>query len=128
MASITIMIGWLIIVHRLWERPSEYGGREQAALFNVVTVLTLGVGVVSLYVMLLLLTFVGGMWIINSSVLEQQLQHPAGFGNYVRLPWLSASLGTIGGVIGSGFEKSVDIRAAAYSYNPERADLREESK
>lgn len=127
-ASIAIMITWLIIVHSLWERPSEYGGREQAALFNVVTVLTLGVGVFALYVMLLLLTFVGGIWIIKTSVLEQQLQHPASFGNYVRVAWLSASLGTIGGAIGSGLEKSVDIRAAAYSYNPERGDLREDSK
>lgn len=118
--SITILIGWLIIVHGLWEEPTRSGGREQAALFNLVTVASLGLAVLLLHVALFVITLLGGLFLIDSSVLAQELQRPIGFSAYLNLAWMSASLATVAGAVGSGLETSVDIRAAAYAYHPER--------
>jgi hypothetical protein len=118
--SVATLVIWLIIVHDLWERPSQRGGREQAVLFNVVTVASLGLAVLLLYVALFVITLLGGLFLIDRAILESELGHPASLGAYVRLAWMAASLATVAGAIGSGLEGAVDIREAAYSYHPER--------
>ncbi len=53
------MVGWLIVNHKLWERPSSPTERERAVTYNTSTVLTLTIGVVVLHAtcfLLLLLT------------------------------------------------------------------------
>jgi hypothetical protein len=120
--SVITMVGWLIFVHDLWEAPRRRGGVEQATLFNVVTALSLGLGVACLSVVLFLATLVGELVIIRSSVLEQSLKHGVGLHTYVVLAWMVSAMATVGGAIGSGLEQEIDIRAAAYSYHPERED------
>jgi hypothetical protein len=120
--SMTTMVGWLIFVHDLWEKPEGHGGVEQAALFNVVTGLSLGLGVACLSMLLFLATLLGATVAIRSSVLEQTLQHGAGVREYAVLAWMVSAMATVGGALGSGLEHQIDIREAAYGYHPERDD------
>jgi hypothetical protein len=118
--SIALMVGWLIHIHDLWEKAEDRGGIEQAALFNVVTAVSLALGVLCLSAVLFLATLAGEALIIRSSVLEQQLQHGVGTAEYLALAWMVSALATVGGALGSGLEREIDIRLAAYSYHPER--------
>lgn len=118
--AIAVMVGWLIFIHDLWEKAEGRGGIEQAALFNVVTALSLALGVACLSAVLFLATLAGEALIIQSSVLEEQLQHGVGTAEYLALAWMVSALATVGGALGSGLEHEIDIRLAAYSYHPER--------
>ena len=118
--AIALMVGWLIFIHDLWEKPEGRGGIEQAALFNIVTALSLALGVACLSAVLFLATLAGEPLIIQSSVLEEQLQHGVGTAEYLVLAWMVSALATVGGALGSGLEQEIDIRLAAYSYHPER--------
>jgi hypothetical protein len=124
LASIAVMVIWLIVVHHLWERPSDRAGREQASLFNLVTAVSLALGVACLYACLFVLTLIAGAVLIESGVMEKTLGHAVGIGTYLTLAWLVSSLATIGGALGSGLERELDIREAAYSYHPERDPTR----
>jgi hypothetical protein len=44
------MIAWLIVDHKLWERPNSGDERERAALYNAATVATLIIGVAILHI------------------------------------------------------------------------------
>jgi hypothetical protein len=46
--AITAMVTWLVVKHRLWERPADPAGRKMAMLYNLTTVITLTTGVVIL--------------------------------------------------------------------------------
>jgi uncharacterized membrane protein len=118
--AIVLMVGWLIFIHDLWEKPEGRDGIEQAALFNIVTALSLALGVACLSAILFLATLAGEALIIPSSVLDQQLQHGVGTAEYLALAWMVSALATVGGALGSGLEHEIDIRLAAYSYHPER--------
>jgi len=59
-------------------------------------------------------------------VLERTLQGPAHFTDYLTLAWITSSLATVGGAIGSGLEDENTVRAAAYRYHPEPAGWRDE--
>lgn len=119
-AAVATMVVYLIVVHDLWEKPSDRWGREHALLFNATTVITLTLGVLSLYAALFALTLVVAGLIIEGGVFRETIGRPAGPGDYAALAWMVSSLATLGGTLGSGLETSVDVREAAYSYHRER--------
>ena len=118
--AIALMVGWLIFIHDLWEKAEDRGGIEQAALFNIVTALSLALGVACLSAVLFLATLAAEALVLKSSVVEQQLQHGVGTADYLALAWMVSALATVAGALGSGLERELDIRLAAYGYHPER--------
>ena len=110
---------WLIVAHDLWERASDARGREQAVLFNAATVITLLLGVLWLYLLLIAACFTGAVVVIDDSVLEKNLGHPVDVASYGVLAWLVASLATLGAALGSGLESDETVRVAAYGYHPD---------
>ena len=60
--SVGATVLWLIVSHRLWERPRGRASREQTVLFNVATTLTLLLGAAFLYAALFAMTFWGRRW------------------------------------------------------------------
>jgi hypothetical protein len=117
--AITVLVSWLIVAHDLWERAGDARGREQAVLFNAATVITLLLGVLWLYLLLMAACFVGAVVVIDDSVLKQNLSTPVDLGNYGALAWLVASLATLGAALGSGLESDETVRVAAYGYHPD---------
>ncbi|WP_430503031.1 hypothetical protein ACQRWP_16005 [Micromonospora trifolii] len=124
--GLTALVAWLIVAHDLWEKPSRETPTELARLFNLGTILTLTLATVLSYVVLFVGTVLVGVLLIDTSVLEQTLQRPVNFTDYLTLAWITSSLATVGGAIGSGLENEETVRAAAYGYHPQPDGWRDE--
>lgn len=112
--AVLAMIVWLMSYNRLWERPHDLDQRRNAVLYNSATVLTLAVGIGFMYIVLFGLVFVGALTVIPPSYLEATLHHTVTWRDYAELAWLSSSLGTFAGALGSSFESDYAVRNATY--------------
>jgi hypothetical protein len=126
--AILAMVVWLIVDNNLWERPADRQLREEAVLYNAATAFTIGIGVLCMYILLFAVTLFAALIVISPGLLESTLQHPSGFGQYVRVAWLAASLGTIAGALRSGFAGEDTVRQAAYSKREQERRTRFASK
>jgi hypothetical protein len=116
--SVVALVGWLVFTHHLREKPSPDTPAELARLFNLGTVITLGLGAAVSYAVLFVGTLGSAALLIDASVLEQSIGHPVGLGDYLTLAWIISSMATVGGALGSGLEDEEHVRAAAYGYRP----------
>lgn len=112
--AILAMMLWLMLYNGLWERPRDLDQRQNAVLYNGATVLTLGVGIASMYVMLFCVVLMGALTIVPPSYLAATLEHPVTWRDYAELAWLASSLGTFAGALGSSFESDYTVRNATY--------------
>lgn len=112
---VAAMVIWLIVYNSLWERPAGQLARKLATVYNSATVLTLAVGVVCMYVVLFGIILLGAVAVISDGYLQAVLGHPVGLVDYASLVWLSSSMGTLAGALGSGLENEDAVRRAAYS-------------
>ncbi|MEU4483036.1 hypothetical protein AB0F68_34035 [Micromonospora sp. NPDC023966] len=118
--SVLAVVLTMVLGARLWERvPRDPGAREQVVLFNVVTVLTVVIGVLALYVALAALTIIGAIALVPWDLLAESTGRPAGVAHQVKLGWLASSLATVGGALGAGLESDSAVREAAYRYQPD---------
>ncbi|MEU8327823.1 hypothetical protein [Micromonospora sp. NPDC048839] len=124
--GLAALVTWLIVAHDLWEKPDRETPTELARLFNLGTILTLTLATAVSYVVLFVGTVLVGALLIDTSVLEQTLQRPIDFTDYLTLAWITSSLATVGGAIGSGLENEETVRAAAYGYHPQPDGWRDE--
>jgi hypothetical protein len=114
LVAIALILVALVVAHGLWERRREPAARERIVLFNVVTIVTLAIGMAALYLTLFVVTATTAAVVLPPSALEQQTGAPATVGEYVRLAWFAASVATIGGALGSLVESDAAVRDAAY--------------
>ena len=124
--AIVAMVAWIIVAHHLWERPDEPDQREWAALYNGVTVLTVSVAVLAAYAILFALIFLAAWVFVPGSYFQTILKHPVGFGEYLTLSWLAASLATVAGALGASLEDEETVREASYGYRQRRRHETEE--
>lgn len=118
--SITAIAIALIAGAGLWEHTTLPGVGKQVTLFNLATTATVVLGVLSLYAALLLLALVTAPVLVPAQLLEQDIGHAVGVGDYAKLAWLTSSLATLGGALGAGLETDEAVRAAAYTYRRDR--------
>ena len=119
--AVVAMVVWIIVAHHLWERPAaQEEAREQAALYNASTALTLGVAVLFSYAVLFVLVLLAAGFFLESGFLQSNLGHPVGVSDYVRLAWMATSLATVAGALGSGLEDEETVREATYGYRQQR--------
>ncbi len=84
-------------------------------MYNAATAATVLLAVATMYVALFAVILVGGLVVIDVGYLDSILGKEAGFADYVNLAWLSASLGTIAGAVGSSFTHADVVRRATFS-------------
>nr|WP_224293964.1 hypothetical protein [Streptomyces olivaceus] len=115
--SVGLMIGWLIVDGELWHRSTEGSpeARQRARLYNASTVVTVGIGALVCYVGLMVINLLWALFILNDQVFASMTRSPLHATEYLTLSWFVASVATVGGALGSGFESDEAIRAAAYS-------------
>jgi len=106
---------WLIFYNGMWTTGRGNDERENRLLDNAATVITVGLSVALLYLVLYVVLLGAALTIITTEYLATQLQRPVSVLDHLRLAWLAASLGTMGGAIGSNFDSDQAIRAATYS-------------
>ena len=99
--------------------PAGSPVRAQVVLFNVVTVATVLIGVVVLYLALFVLTVLGVLLVVPGSLLgdlaraRDRRRGPAG-------ARVARQLGRhVGGALGAGLETDEAVREAAYTYAPD---------
>lgn len=112
--SVTIMIAT-----GLWERSPRRSAREQVILFNIVTAVTVGIGVAVLYAAIFVAMLAAALLLVPAGLLGIVLRHPAGVADQVQLAWLATSLATLGGALGAALETRETVREAAYTYRPD---------
>jgi hypothetical protein len=120
LAAIVAMVAWVVAAHRLWERPGDGEPRHWARLYNGVTALTVTVATLLSYATLFLLVLVAAWVFVPGGYLQSTLRHPVGFGEYLSLSWLTASLALVAGALGSSLEDEDPVREAAYGYRQRR--------
>jgi len=114
--SIAVMSLWLILANGLWERPQAGPRpRERKLTYNTATTATIVIAVAVMYVVLFCLILGGSLIIIAEDYISDVLGHAASFGEYINLAWLSASLGTLAGAVGSSFDDEQSVRQATFS-------------
>lgn len=120
-ASIALVVGWLVIDGGLWDRPDDASSRarERSRLYNISTLVTLTAGVTICYIALYLLNLVWALFVLDPAVMGGYLGKSLGYGDLFVLSWFVASAATVGGALGSGLESDEAIRAAAYSKREE---------
>jgi hypothetical protein len=119
LAAIVITSVALVVAHDLWERGTRPETRERVVLFNLVTTLTIAIGVLTLYLALLAFSMTGSVSLIPQGALEEQLGNSAGPSEYLRLAWLATSLASLAGALGSLVESDLAVREAAYGHRPQ---------
>jgi hypothetical protein len=108
------MIAWLIVEHKLWERPHSADERERAVLYNTATVVTLTIGVAIFHGGLFILLLLTAWWTLPPQMVAQNIGHPVALSSLLLMAWLVAAVATLGGALGSGFEDDDAVRSAAY--------------
>src|SRR3954451_870108 len=112
--SIAALIAWLIIEHKLWERPHSADERERAVLYNASTVVTMLIGVIIFHAGLFILLLLTAWWTLPPQMVAQNIGHPFGISSLLMMAWLVAAVATLGGALGSGMEDDEAVKAAAY--------------
>ncbi len=115
LALITIMVvlamtGWLIASNGLWERRRRMGSLEEAVMYNASTIVSLIASVTMLYIALFVGILVGALVVIDAHFMSTTIGMQTSVWNYVDIAWLSASMGTVAGALGSNFDSQVDVR------------------
>jgi hypothetical protein len=123
LGSILAICVSLVLAHDLWERrPADdvrQEVRERVILFNLTTLLTVLIGVLTIYLALFVIVIVIGPTLITPKVLQGELRHPVGLGHYASLAWLATSMAMVGGALGAALEEDAAVREAAYGYRPD---------
>ena len=120
-ASVALVVAWLVIDGNLWDRPDDDSteARERSRLYNISTLVTLTAGVLICYLALYVVNLVWALFVLDPSVMGDNLHASVGYGDLFVLAWFVASAATVGGGLGSGLESDEAIRAAAYSKREE---------
>src|SRR4029077_12243063 len=106
----------LIAAHDLWESGEDERSSDQVALFNIVTSLSLLIGLLTLYAALLLVTALGALLLVSMPLFEAVVSRPVGAAQYIALICLVASLAMLGGALGAGLEADSTVREAGCSH------------
>lgn len=118
-ATIGTAVVILVAIHGLWERPRDSRVREQAMLFNIVTVITVTFGIVALYLAVCVLTLAAASLLIEPSIMSSRIGHASDAADYVRLAVLASALATVAGALGGALESDAAVREATYGYRGE---------
>ncbi|WP_282848638.1 hypothetical protein [Microbacterium oxydans] len=129
-ASIAILIAWIVIDGRLWDRPDDDSpqARERSRLYNTSTILTLTIGIIICYLALYVVNLAWALFVLDTTVMSETLGRTVDVEDLFVLTWFVASAATLGGALGTGLESDDAIRAATYSKREEdrRARLADE--
>ena len=105
------MVGWLITINRLWDRPVNEHLAQVVFYYNLSTVLTLIICVTGLYALLVIGILAGGLIVIDPEFMAQTIHRPeARLTNYLDIAWLSAAMGVVAGALGSSFDSDIDLK------------------
>src|SRR4029078_5356584 len=110
----------LVVAPGRWDRRRDAAARARVALFNIVTTVTLAIGVASLYLALFVLMTLAAGIVTRPAAFDRQVGHPPNAWDIARLGWLVASIATVGGALGSLLQSGSANRQANYRWRSAR--------
>ncbi|STC69504.1 Uncharacterised protein [Corynebacterium pilosum] len=113
--SILSFTMWIILRNRLFVRADENRSPWRRNVDNIATFTTIALAATILYVLVFAVMTVLTAAIVPTDYLASSVSVPTGWFSYFTIGWLSASLGTFAGAIGSNFDESAEIVGATYS-------------
>lgn len=113
--AVTAFATWLIIHNRLWQRSNTQETRWRERIDNLATIGTIGMTAILIYLLAFAVMLIAATVVIPVAYLESELERDVGYLTYISIAWLSASLGTMAGALGSNFDRDVEIRSATYN-------------
>lgn len=108
--AVSILVLWLLLANNLWERSATVGGKRESFMYNASTVVSLAVSVATLYLLLFTGILVVGLLLIDPQFLTNSIGQESSFVSYTQIAWLSASMGTVAGAIGSNFDSDASLK------------------
>ncbi|HBV22650.1 MAG TPA: 5,10-methylene-tetrahydrofolate dehydrogenase [Jeotgalicoccus sp.] len=115
--SIFGMLFWIIISHDLWEQFKEGESKKLTSLYNSTTLLTLFISLLFYYLLLYLLFLSAAVTLLPPDFVAKTIQaEHIGVRFYLELAWFAASLTTVAGAIGAGFQDKQVIQESTYGY------------
>lgn len=112
--ALVAMAVWLIVPNGLWEGQDFRYGRSERWLYNSTTLGTVIAGALCMYVVLMVAVLAVAAAVISPSFLAQEIGAESSVAVYLKLCWLTASLGTVAGAVGSSAADSEEIKRATY--------------
>lgn len=110
LGAVVAMTAWLVLSNGLWDRAHLETNRAMVGLYNLSTLLTLTFCVASLYVVLVVLIFLGAGVVIDPGFMGTVLGFEPSVTNYLSIAWLSAAMGVVAGALGSSFDSDTEVR------------------
>ena len=108
--AVSVLVLWLLFANRLWDKPAHMSGKREALMYNASTLVSLTVSVAALYLLLFGSILVVGLLLIAPEFMSETIGEESGLTNYVQIAWLSASMGTVAGAVGSNFDSSDTVK------------------
>ncbi|GAB3791055.1 5,10-methylene-tetrahydrofolate dehydrogenase [Virgibacillus kimchii] len=121
-AAIGVMAIWIIFNHHLWERPSTRNKKRLRRLYNMSTLSTLLISVITYYVLLLGFFLTATLVLIPPDVFKESVTMDGNphIIHYLQVAWVASSISTIAGAIGAGLENEELVRDITYGYRQKR--------
>lgn len=108
--AIALMVGWLILSNRLWDRPKQERLSTVVGLYNLSTVVTLALCTTVLYLALFVGILAASLVVISADFMATVLGGPVSLANNLDIAWFSAAMGVIAGGLGTSFDSETDLR------------------
>jgi hypothetical protein len=110
---------WLIYHNGLWNRwpnrESDSVAKWRARMDNRATLATVLIAAAMIYTTVFVVLLVLSIVIVDTNYFRAQVSDEPFPWGYAKLAWLTASLGTMAGAIGSSFDNDEAIREATYN-------------
>ncbi len=122
--AIAALTFWLIFHNGLWNKwrgkDMDSLTRWRSRIDNLATVGTVGLAAAGIYVLIFLTLLLFAATVVPIPYFAQQISSKVSFLDYLTLAWFTASLGTMAGALGSGFDSDDAIREATYNRREHR--------
>lgn len=122
--AIAALTFWLIFHNGLWNKwrgkDMDSLTRWRSRIDNFATVGTVGLAAAGIYVLIFLTLLLFAATVVPIPYFAQQISSKVSILDYLTLAWFTASLGTMAGALGSGFDSDDAIREATYNRREHR--------
>lgn len=119
LAAVGALTFWLIYHNGLWNRWPKRDGdgvaKWRARMDNRATLVTVLIAAAMIYTTVFVVLLVLSIVIVDTNYFRAQVSDEPFPWGYAKLAWLTASLGTMAGAIGSSFDNDDAIREATYN-------------
>lgn len=118
--AMSLLGGWIIVAHGLWQPQHGRSSRFLTALYNTTTVITIGTGVLVAHVMIYVVLLFEAVVFMPPMVLENRLEMPVNAVNYLTAAWVTTNVATLAGALGAGVEDTERVRESSFNWRMQR--------